>query len=85
RVFLACRDLRRCGSAAMEICLIACARQDAFFEIGLKLWDYAAAGLILREARGICSDWNGNILQPGSTAAFSNAHDHKWFLDTLND
>jgi myo-inositol-1(or 4)-monophosphatase len=84
RVFMGCRDLRRCGSAAMEIYMIACARQDAFFEIGLKLWDYAAAELILTEAGGVCSDWNGNKLQPGSTAAFSNSCDHKWFLDTLN-
>jgi myo-inositol-1(or 4)-monophosphatase len=83
RVFMSCSDLRRCGSAAMEICLIACGRQDAYFEIGLKLWDYAAATLILTEAGGIGSDWHGEMLQPLGTAAFSNNIEHQWFIETL--
>lgn len=39
---------RRVGSAALELCYVACGRLDGFFEERLKLWDYGAAGLILR-------------------------------------
>ena len=47
-----CQDIRRVGSAALELCYVACGRLDGFFEERLKLWDYGAAGLILREAGG---------------------------------
>jgi myo-inositol-1(or 4)-monophosphatase len=44
------RDIRRGGSAAVELCSVAAGRMDAFFERGLNYWDYAAGGLIAREA-----------------------------------
>jgi myo-inositol-1(or 4)-monophosphatase len=44
------RDIRRQGSAALDLCDIACGRADAYLEEGLNLWDYAAAGLIAEEA-----------------------------------
>ena len=51
-VYDRCQDIRRVGSAALELCYVACGRLDGFFEERLKLWDYGAAGLILREAGG---------------------------------
>lgn len=51
-VYDQCQDIRRVGSAALELCYVACGRLDGFFEERLKLWDYGAAGLILREAGG---------------------------------
>ena len=44
------RDIRRGGSAAVDLCSVAAGRLDAFFERGLNYWDYAAGGLIAREA-----------------------------------
>ena len=44
------RDIRRMGSAALELCAIACGRADAYVEEGLHLWDRAAAGLVASEA-----------------------------------
>ena len=44
-----CADIRRLGSAALDICWLACGRLDGFYET-LSVWDFAAAGLIAREA-----------------------------------
>lgn len=60
RFFVAAEDIRRCGSAAMDLCYLACGRTDGFFEKNLKPWDYAAGIVILREAGGSCTDMNGN-------------------------
>ena len=51
----ACADVRRSGSAAIDLAWLACGRHDAFFELNLKPWDYAAGSLIVREAGGIFS------------------------------
>jgi len=44
------RDIRRGGSAAVDLCMVAAGRLDAFYERGLNYWDYAAGGLIAEEA-----------------------------------
>lgn len=44
------RDLRRIGSAAYDLCMVACGRLDAYYERGLNPWDYGAGALIAREA-----------------------------------
>ncbi|WP_299055525.1 inositol monophosphatase family protein [uncultured Nocardioides sp.] len=44
------RDLRRRGSAALDLCLVAEGRVDGYVEEGVHLWDHAAAGLVAREA-----------------------------------
>ena len=46
------RDIRRGGSAALDLCSVACGRLDAYYELGLGPWDFAAAGLVVREAGG---------------------------------
>ena len=45
-------DIRRCGSAALDICYVAANRYSFFFELQLSPWDFAAASLILQEAGG---------------------------------
>ena len=51
--FLLCAaDLRRSGSAALDLAHLACGRTDAFFELNLKPWDYAAGALLVTEAGG---------------------------------
>lgn len=44
------RDVRRIGSAALDLCMVAAGRLDAFYEHGLKVWDLAAGALIAAEA-----------------------------------
>ena len=53
------RDIRRCGSAAMDLCYVACGRFDGFWEMCLNLYDVAAGALIVEEASGIVCDFNG--------------------------
>lgn len=53
--------LRRIGSAATDLCYVACGRVDAYFEYNLNAWDVAAGALIVKEAGGnICDFSKGN-------------------------
>lgn len=52
-------DVRRTGSAALDLAWIACGRMDAYFEAGLKPWDIAAGMLLVREAGGHVCDYRG--------------------------
>ena len=54
-IFLSCGDLRRSGSAAIDLCSIAAGRADGFFEAKLSPWDYAASSVIVEEAGGVIS------------------------------
>lgn len=47
------RDIRRCGSAALDLCMIASGRLDAYYERCLKPWDHAAGALIASEAGAV--------------------------------
>jgi myo-inositol-1(or 4)-monophosphatase len=53
------RAIRRDGSAALDLCFVACGRFDGFWEPGLHAWDVAAGTLILEEAGGRVSDYRG--------------------------
>jgi myo-inositol-1(or 4)-monophosphatase len=52
-------DIRRAGSAALDLAYVAAGRIDGYWEIGLKPWDLAAGELIVREAGGMVSDFSG--------------------------
>lgn len=52
-------DIRRAGSAALDLAHLACGRCDSFFEIGLKPWDIAAGSILIKEAGGIITDFGG--------------------------
>ena len=54
-----CHGLRRMGSAAVDLCYVACGRADAFFEYNLNSWDIAAGTLIVQEAGGTVTDFSG--------------------------
>jgi myo-inositol-1(or 4)-monophosphatase len=56
------RGLRRLGSAALDLCWVACGRLDGFFEYRLAPWDYSAGWLIVEEAGGVCSDREGQAM-----------------------
>lgn len=58
-VFQKTSDLRRAGSAALDLSYLACGRCEGFFEIGLSTWDVAAGHILIREAGGIVTDFGG--------------------------
>lgn len=51
--------IRRCGSAALDLAYVAAGRFDAFWEMNLNQWDIAAGILLVTEAGGLVSDFNG--------------------------
>ena len=58
-VFSRCQDIRRSGSAALDLCYVAAGRAGLFYETMLSVWDYAAGALIVREAGGVCLSMEG--------------------------
>jgi myo-inositol-1(or 4)-monophosphatase len=54
------QGVRRLGSAALDMCYVACGRLDAYYELSIHLWDIAAAALIIQEAGGVVRDIHGN-------------------------
>ena len=52
-------DIRRTGSAALDLAYVAAGRADAYFEAGVKSWDIAAGVLLVREAGGRVCDFRG--------------------------
>lgn len=79
-----CAGIRRTGSAALDLVYVACGRLDGFLELGLKSWDIAAASLIIKEAGGLVSDFQGgdNYLSKGDVIA-GNPKIVKALLQTL--
>lgn len=59
-LYRASLDIRRSGSAALDICYAAAGRTALFFEMVLEPWDYAAASIIAAEAGGLCTQLNGS-------------------------
>lgn len=54
------QGVRRNGSAALDLCYVACGRLDGFWEWKLRPWDTAAGALVVREAGGHVSDFRGD-------------------------
>jgi myo-inositol-1(or 4)-monophosphatase len=52
-------DLRRPGAAALDLAWVAAGTFEGFFELGLAPWDVAAGALLIEEAGGVVSDWQG--------------------------
>lgn len=84
--FIECEDIRRSGSAAMDLCYIACGRTDGFFERNLKPWDYTAGIVIVREAGGRVTDFIGNepSYRSPSDICASNGKIHEYMMDVLS-
>lgn len=59
------QGVRRTGSAALDLCYVACGRTDAFWEFGLHPWDVAAGALMVSEAGGRVSNADGSRLDLG--------------------
>jgi myo-inositol-1(or 4)-monophosphatase len=76
--------IRRAGSAALDLCDVACGRFDAFWELELSPWDFAAGVSIIREAGGIVTTADGSAVPytPSSIVAGSAAM-HPWLLQVV--
>lgn len=85
KVYENSQDIRRLGSAALELAYTACGRQGGYFEAYLNPWDYAAGMLLVQEAGGKVSDWNGKELDPvqGSHVVGTNGNVHEELLRLL--
>ncbi len=81
---LRAQAVRRCGSAALDLCYLACGRFDGFWELKLKPWDVAAGALIVTEAGGRVSDLDGGAfrIDNGETLA-TNGLIHESMLAVL--
>jgi len=76
------RDIRRLGSAAFDLCMVACGRLDVYYERYLNSWDAAAGELIAREAGAITSDFSGATARPEEMLAAAPGV-HRAFLNAL--
>lgn len=85
RVFDFSRDIRRSGSAAYDICMIACGRCEVFFEKALQPWDIAAGTLILKEAGGVALSYEGKEISFSGPAdvVFANPKAYGEFVTLL--
>ncbi len=62
KAYRASLDIRRQGSAALDLCSVAAGRAGVYFEMALSLWDYAAGALLVEEAGGVCTRLDGAAL-----------------------
>jgi myo-inositol-1(or 4)-monophosphatase len=85
RIMGVAQGVRRAGSAALDLCYVACGRLDGFWEEHLKPWDTAAGALIVTEASGRISTFSGDpyeLTSPNVVA--SNGLLHANILENLN-
>ena len=81
-----CQDLRRLGSASLDLCYVAKGTYEGYYEMNLKPWDVSAGVLILSEAGGVVTNINGaeyNLFEDKYLVA-SNGKIHDEFIKNLN-
>ena len=84
--FHKCNDVRRFGSAAVELCILASGKCELYFEMRLQPWDYAAGMLILQEAGGVISSLDGSLPRfdgPDLVCAANSSESHARLLDII--
>jgi myo-inositol-1(or 4)-monophosphatase len=76
------QGVRRLGSAALDLCYVACGRFDGFWELRLNPWDVAAGGLIAREAGAKVTNLTGgdDFISPPQSILAANPHIHPLML-----
>lgn len=84
RCLEACQGVRRLGSAALDLCYVACGRFEGFWEQNLHPWDTAAGMLIAQEAGAEVTDFNGGTFSPfGKEILATNGRIHKEMINRL--
>jgi myo-inositol-1(or 4)-monophosphatase len=79
------RGIRRFGSVSIDLSYIACGRMDAFWELGLHVYDIAAGGLILEEAGGRLTDFSGGLSGLPGEMLGSNGYIHESLSTILQE
>jgi myo-inositol-1(or 4)-monophosphatase len=84
-VMLSAHDIRRAGSAALDLAYVACGRHDGYFEIGVAPWDIAAGILMVTEAGGRVTGWPGDTDEPIRTGRIlaTNGRVHAWLEEKV--
>lgn len=78
------QGIRRPGAATYDLCCVAAGRFQGFYEYSLKAWDVAAASLIIQEAGGVVTDWNGGDgWLFGERIVAGNKGVHRFLLDRI--
>jgi len=84
-LIMASQEIRRSGSASLDLCAVAAGRLDGYWELKLQPWDVAAGSLIVREAGGMLSDFTGTRFSiRDKELVASNGKIHDLMLDVLN-
>ncbi len=80
------RDVRRYGSASLDLCYIAVGRYDGYYELNLKPWDVSAGILIVLEAGGNISNETGEkyLIEKNRIIVASNGYIHQDFINIIN-
>ena len=83
-IFMGISGIRRTGSAALDLAYVACGRFDGFWELKLSPWDVAAGAIIIEEAGGKITDFEGknNYIWTGNVVA-SNAIIHDFMMSKI--
>jgi len=85
RFIVRAQAIRRCGSAALDLCYVACGRFDGFWELKLKPWDVAAGALMVAEAGGRVTDFEGREFELGAPGLVAtNGLIHPDIVEVLN-
>lgn len=85
-LFYSVSDLRRAGAASIDLAYVACGRVDGFFEFALSPWDIAAGILLIKEAGGVVSDFEGaeEYLKTGNIVA-GNPVIHQFLVEKIKN
>jgi myo-inositol-1(or 4)-monophosphatase len=85
KMFPLCSDMRRAGSAALDLAYVAAGRLDGFWEFGLSPWDTAAGALLVEESGGMVADMRGNPNhEKGNSILAANPKAFKAMLKVIN-
>jgi len=86
RIITRIQGIRRMGSAAIDLCYVACGRLDGYWEGKLKSWDMAAGSLIVEEAGGKVTRYDGGMFHPEfPEIAATNGKIHNQLLALLSE
>ncbi len=85
KMILCSHGIRRDGSAALDLCYVACGRFDGFWEIKLKPWDVAAGIIIMSEAGGKLTNYNGEEYKYHQPVLATNGKIHEEMMKNLRE
>jgi myo-inositol-1(or 4)-monophosphatase len=82
-IFERCEDIRRVGSAALDLAWVAAGAWDGYFELNLRDWDLAAGALLVEEAGGVVTDWEGGSDYLKGDVVAGSPQTHAMLLDAI--